>query len=490
MLSLLFLSCFVASALGVGWDVETDLDRYVHFDDGYFSYEELEVHRYENLSVTVYTYNMTSQKWLDEDQVSKSIWWHMCGVIIPDEIADYERAWIFTEGGSNRESTTPPDFNDPFNILGATVSANTGLIGAYVLNNPNSPIVFADDPTQRSRSEDRLIAWTWRSYLNNPEPNNEIVARMPMTKAGKRGMDMVAEVAREKVPQSNINKFIVTGASKRGWTAMSIAAVDQRVEMCIPIVFTLLNMKENMIRHHQAMNGNWSFALEPYYDENVTMEVHNPKLEGITELEDMLNYKERLTMPKLFILATGDEFFFAQDLDTYWHELPDPKYLLFNPNTQHILFPKYLAILETLQGFMISLSSGAPLPSIQWEKGTTETGGEIEVWVEPAPIELNCTRAETLDDVRRDFRLLQGYPEVGLAPVWWNWVEAEEVEEGHYYYSEDNLEDGRWSGFFFRGLWNGPNDLRMFLSTAVQITPDSFPREPCEDADDCYGSLA
>jgi PhoPQ-activated pathogenicity-related protein len=60
----------------------------------------------------------------------------------------------------------------------------------------------------------------------------------------KRGLDIMAEVAKEKVPETNIDKFIVTGASKRGWTALSIAATDQRVEMCLPIVFTLMNMKE------------------------------------------------------------------------------------------------------------------------------------------------------------------------------------------------------------------------------------------------------
>ena len=42
--------------------------------------------------------------------------------------------------------------------------------------------VTQDDPSQRSRSEDRLIAWTWRSYIDNPDPNIDIVARMPMTK--------------------------------------------------------------------------------------------------------------------------------------------------------------------------------------------------------------------------------------------------------------------------------------------------------------------
>lgn len=43
-----------------------------------------------------------------------------------------------------------------------------------------------------------------------------------------------------------------------------------------------------MVKHNQAMNGNWSWALEPYYDEDITKEVFNPKTQDIFEVEDML----------------------------------------------------------------------------------------------------------------------------------------------------------------------------------------------------------
>ena len=47
---------------------------------------------------------------------------------------------------------------------------------------PNQPIVFADDPSQRQRSEDALIAWTWHHFItiNSSEPY--WLARLPMTK--------------------------------------------------------------------------------------------------------------------------------------------------------------------------------------------------------------------------------------------------------------------------------------------------------------------
>ena len=44
-------------------DEETDLDRYVHGDDGYFNWTEIESYRYDG--VTVFILNMMSQKWQD-----------------------------------------------------------------------------------------------------------------------------------------------------------------------------------------------------------------------------------------------------------------------------------------------------------------------------------------------------------------------------------------------------------------------------------------
>ena len=41
-----------------------------------------------------------------------------------------------------------------------------------------------NDPTQRSRKEDSIIAWTWRTYIDDPTPDPTVILRMPMTKVG------------------------------------------------------------------------------------------------------------------------------------------------------------------------------------------------------------------------------------------------------------------------------------------------------------------
>lgn len=89
-----------------------------------------------------------------------------------------------------------------------------------------------DDPTQKSRSEDAIIAFTWYHFLKNPD-DPEYLLRLPMTKAmlwragvfqctiflsllqaAVRALDTMASFAASKNPAFNLTKFVVAGASK------------------------------------------------------------------------------------------------------------------------------------------------------------------------------------------------------------------------------------------------------------------------------------
>ena len=96
-----------------------------------------------------------------------------------------------------------------------------------------------------------------------------------------------------------VNEFTVYGRSKRGWTTWTIGAVDKRVKAMIPTALTFINMQKilryptlnstkvwiklNFSNWYQNMAA-WSFALDPYYNENLTKYFDDPVLDKMTDI--------------------------------------------------------------------------------------------------------------------------------------------------------------------------------------------------------------
>ena len=77
--------------------------------------------------------------------------------------------------------------------------------------------------------------------------------RMPMTKACVRAMDSVTSfMATAEGGNVKVDKFVVAGGSKRGWTTWTTAAVDKRVVAISPMVIDLLNNEKSFEHHFQA----------------------------------------------------------------------------------------------------------------------------------------------------------------------------------------------------------------------------------------------
>jgi len=134
----------------------------------------------------------------------------------------------------------------------------------------------------------------------------------------------------------DVDQFMVCGASKRGWTTWLTGAVDSRVIGIAPIVMDMLNFKPNVLHMIKAYGG-WTFAFQDYYDLNLTEWFDIPGADAtqavchsvvgatspcvvspevfdpLVNIIDPLVYKENLTMPKLVIDATDDEFFMPDD---------------------------------------------------------------------------------------------------------------------------------------------------------------------------------
>ena len=128
---------------------------------------------------------------------------------------------------------------------------------------PNQPLTFAGE--EEPRWEDAIIAYTWDKYLTTGDEKWPL--RLAMTKSAVAAMDAIQSILVEKEGEE-ILKFVVSGASKRGWTTWTAGAVDNRVEAIVPVVIDLLNL-EPSFKHHWRAYGFWAPAIQDYVDMKV-----------------------------------------------------------------------------------------------------------------------------------------------------------------------------------------------------------------------------
>lgn len=274
-----------------------------------------------------------SYYYIEED--GSTIWKHWVNVWVPDDkIIDKElmdTALMLIDGNHNNKN--PPSMDDTMIKYGRFFTTITGSIFVGLKQIPNENLVFTNDWKDR-RSEDAIIALTWRHFLDYPD-QPEWLLRFPMVKASLRAMDMVSEFAVSHLQYPPITRWGITGASKRGWTTWMVGAVDpERVKMLMPIVLDCLNMKK--VFHQMWENtGNWTFPMNDYWLEGILGRLDDVNMAAMTALIDPYEYRERLTMPKMIVSSTGDEFFMPDDSYLFFNDLPEPKYFRMLPNAEH-----------------------------------------------------------------------------------------------------------------------------------------------------------
>jgi PhoPQ-activated pathogenicity-related protein len=276
------------------------------------------LHTYELPDYVLYILNFTSQKWLDETFSDRPIWWHYLCISVPKKLTRPKSAFLLIDGGHNTDGLPKPE--DNFVTLTSMFAVSTGSIGVDLQDIANQPIRFWADMRNRSLTEDALLGWTWKAYIDDPS-NPNVLLHMPVTKAIVRAMDAVQQfVAQLKiaVPET----FSIGGASKHGWATWTTAAVDnKRVIAAMPIVMNTINFQINLHHHYRSLVG-WTFAFQDYYDVGITHYVDTTNFTKMSQIIDPYNYLDRFTQMKILSLQTaGDEFFLLDGEFSFWNTM-------------------------------------------------------------------------------------------------------------------------------------------------------------------------
>ncbi|XP_009858081.4 autocrine proliferation repressor protein A-like [Ciona intestinalis] len=476
----------------LGISSSTPLDDYVHHDDGYFNIKVVTNWTRKDAAHTSYLLNMTSQKWLTEKNVSRSVWWHYLIVNIPHYFDPemHGSGYMKIVGGNNNNPDAVPDETDDDIMLSGMMAESTGSVTAILKQVPNQYIVFASDPKQAKRDEDAIIAFTWRHFIDDPS-QPEWLLRMPMTKAAVKAMDAINAFVLD-VAKRPVDKFCVGGESKRGWTTWTTAAVDYKRVKCItPIVMDELNLVKNLHHHYRAYGG-WTFEFNDYYEEFVTRDLDNPNTQLMADIVDPLSYKDRLTMPKLIISTGSDEFFLPDDSYYYLDQLTGPTYLSMLPNTDHSCDGKEVDILHNVESFYVSSMKGYPLPQVTWKLTSNSTYGSIQVTSPTKPSLVRAFYAVTESSTRRDFRrykLNETDPMSGpvLQKILWVFDGVTKHSDTEFSAAYSAPAKG-WLAFFIELSYPVPGGSVMVVTTETNMVPHDLPFPDCS-GEECMGTL-
>jgi len=427
---------------------KTALDRYIAKPDKAFHYTLKRSDRLPGLTVQVLDF--TSQSWRSENEVNHTIWRHWLTIIRPDQV-DYKTALLFITGGSNLDNA-PTQYDA--NLL--KIAALTHSVVVELRMVPNQPLMFHDD--HELRKEDAIIAYTWNKYLQGGD--DEWPARLPMTKSAVRAMDAVTEFCKSKKGGLlDIKNFVVSGASKRGWTTWTTAVVDPRVVAIIPLVIDVLNI-DKFSDHLYRAYGFWSPADAVYTNIGIHDLVDTPKYRELMQIEEPYEYRERLRIPKFIINSAGDQYYPPDSSQFYWNDLKGLKYLRYVPNTDHSL--RGSDAYDSLLCFYLSFIRGDTIPSYTWN---FEKNGTISVLTKTKPD--NVVVWYATNPSTRDFRLMK----IGAA---YKSLPAIKTNDGCYVGIVPNPVTG-WTAFFVELTWNMPTGAKLKMTTSVRVIPDKLP---------------
>jgi PhoPQ-activated pathogenicity-related protein len=285
-----------------------------------------------------------------------------------------------------------------------------------------------------------------------------------MVKSGAAAMTAIQQyLASAAGGAQPIERFVVSGGSKRGWTSWLLAALDPRVRAVIPIVINNLD-GEAVTRHHWGAMGYFSPAIKDYVDHGIVPAmIGHPALDEIRRIEDPINYMDRpsMRMPKFVINAVGDEFFPPDATRYAYDRLPETKRLRMLPNSRHST--EGTDIFESMYAFYDAVLNDRPLPAYSW---TLREDGALVVRSEEPPAAVNLWRGTNPN--ARDFRV----DSIGEAAF--ESIPLLRRDDGTWVADVAPPASG-FTAFFVELVYDSACRYPFKFTTEVYVTPDVLP---------------
>ena len=343
------------------------LEQYVRKPEAEFGWKLRDKIESEQTGDRIHDLHFVSQTWQENK------WEHQLQVYQPRNVAPNGTMFLWVTGGSARPAWVS---------LGLELARKIGAPVAFLYHIPNQPLL------ESQLREDHLIAETFVRYLKTKDENWPLL--FPMVKSVVKAMDVLQAYGKQEWGQP-INQFIVSGASKRGWTTWLTAAVDARVRAIAPMVIDTLNMREQMPRQLKAF-GAYSSRLAPYSSRGLLPIPETPEGQRLLSMVDPWAYRDRLNLPKLIVNGTNDFYWATDALNLYWNELPGNKWVVYVPNAGHDLRrqdkPESQQLTDLVNGlaaFARHQASGRSMPKLTWKHESVNGRFRLTIEATPAP---------------------------------------------------------------------------------------------------------
>jgi PhoPQ-activated pathogenicity-related protein len=313
---------------------------------------------------TIYDLHLVSQVW------QGITWEHQVQIYQARNASPTSTVYLWNQGGkANIQSTT----------LGMLLASKIQAPVVFLYGIPNQPLFDG-------KKEDALIAETFVRYLSTKDENWPLL--FPMVKSLVKCMDALQEFSQQEWHKP-AKDFVVSGASKRGWTTWLTAVVDPRVKAISPVVIDTLNFQEQL-PHQLESFGAYSEQIKDYTERGLVPMPRIPEAKRLWSMVDPYVYRDKLTMPKLIINGNNDPYWSTDALNLYWDDLKGDKWLLYVPNAGHNLQQKFddrppdlTRAINGLAAFARHQILGKPLPRLQWKHA--DGNGKLQLTVESTP---------------------------------------------------------------------------------------------------------